>query len=955
MPTSRPMSRISILAVLVLVATAFSIVTPPTSTAATSTAATSTTATSSASADDPVAGETVTWGESKQVVNQAPFSTRTKVTGISCPTAGFCAAVNDHGAVRTAAGPGGPWTLRFADRSMRFTDVSCATASFCVAVSSTGVAYGSDDPTTAASWKIVLAQTYALNAVSCPATNLCLAAGRGQLGGGVFYSDDPLGGSWQPRITNETGEKRPVLDVGCAVAATVRCATVNVGGEQIGLTATDPSSPFGEGSQWSGSCCAGNTVACPSPAKCFTRYADSASELDCPSTSLCIEIDADVARRTTDPGNVMPVYTQTTTYAGEMTAVGCVRGGTACAIGTADGRIISTDDATAASATWVTSGVLEQLNSLTDVNCVSATACVAVDGTGHLLSSTTPTEGIASWTTTQVNPSGQAAQEVDCPTVDLCVAGYTNGEVVTTQDPFGTRTATVRNLAGAETVAAVSCPSSDLCVLATSAGEIITSTAPTTAAWTTTPVSASGIRALTCPTSTQCYAVTLDGAVYTSSNPTGGASAWKYRGAAQGVEWAPYAISCSSSGRRCVVGDSGGHLWRFDPSEVTAWYEVPVAGTRQDTVVSQIIDADCSADGVCVAVSATGYRITLAPDPDENWAYGTAQVSAAGLATYQGVACAGTSFCLTADVAGEMTTGTINHATLAIVRTGPGTGTVTSLPVAIDCGATCTLQAPVGSTYNLTAAADPGSIFYTYGGAPECGPYTECLVVVGGDLTVTVDFGRYVTLTAAPDGPGRVKVSHPVQGGGPYEDFCASSCSSTFESGTVVTLTALPNPNATFTGWTGDVCTGSANPCVLTMSDTTSVVAGFTAPPVEPTAPVITKFGVSPKSVVSGKSVTFAVTSSGAGVARLVVGKPTPGRLVGGVCKPETPKNKKFKKCTYDKTVKVLSKQQPAGKTSIAFSTKKLAAGIYKATVTVTGPTGLVSRPKVLTFKIKKR
>ena len=50
--------------------------------------------------------------------------------------------------------------------------------------------------------------------------------------------------------------------------------------------------------------------------------------------------------------------------------------------------------------------------------------------------------------------------------------------------------------------------------------------------------------------------------------------------------------------------------------------------------------------------------------------------------------------------------------------------------------------------------------------------------------------------------------------------------SPSFDSGTVVTLTATPDVDSTFTGWSGGGCTGTGS-CVVTMSAATAVTANF--------------------------------------------------------------------------------------------------------------------------------
>jgi hypothetical protein len=53
---------------------------------------------------------------------------------------------------------------------------------------------------------------------------------------------------------------------------------------------------------------------------------------------------------------------------------------------------------------------------------------------------------------------------------------------------------------------------------------------------------------------------------------------------------------------------------------------------------------------------------------------------------------------------------------------------------------------------------------------------------------------------------------------------CGSDCSEAYKSGTVVTLTPIPNTGSTFTGWSGSGCSGNAPQCSLTISSTAAVV-----------------------------------------------------------------------------------------------------------------------------------
>jgi len=52
------------------------------------------------------------------------------------------------------------------------------------------------------------------------------------------------------------------------------------------------------------------------------------------------------------------------------------------------------------------------------------------------------------------------------------------------------------------------------------------------------------------------------------------------------------------------------------------------------------------------------------------------------------------------------------------------------------------------------------------------------------------------------------------------------SCSATYPKGTVVTLTATPDPGSVFMGWSGD-CVGTQRTCTVVMDKDRSVIARF--------------------------------------------------------------------------------------------------------------------------------
>ena len=66
---------------------------------------------------------------------------------------------------------------------------------------------------------------------------------------------------------------------------------------------------------------------------------------------------------------------------------------------------------------------------------------------------------------------------------------------------------------------------------------------------------------------------------------------------------------------------------------------------------------------------------------------------------------------------------------LVVTRAGSGSGTVTSMPAGIDCGATCTVAFQEESTVSLTPEAAAGSSFAGWSGA--CSGTGACTVTIG--------------------------------------------------------------------------------------------------------------------------------------------------------------------------------------------------------------------------------
>jgi hypothetical protein len=185
-----------------------------------------------------------------------------------------------------------------------------------------------------------------------------------------------------------------------------------------------------------------------------------------------------------------------------------------------------------------------------------------------------------------------------------------------------------------------------------------------------------------------------------------------------------------------------------------------------------------------------------------------------------------------AGTAGYSLTGTPAPAPVTYVLTTAksGTGTITSNPNGINCGSTCTYSFTSGELVTLTATPGSGHTFSNWTGA--CSGAGTCSVTMSQIRSVTATFAvvpqlpSSYSLTVSRTGTGNGAISSAPSG-----IDCGTSCSFAFSSGVTVQLTATPDANSTFAGWSG-ACTGTTG-CAVTMNEVKTVIATFTANPVE--------------------------------------------------------------------------------------------------------------------------
>ena len=155
-----------------------------------------------------------------------------------------------------------------------------------------------------------------------------------------------------------------------------------------------------------------------------------------------------------------------------------------------------------------------------------------------------------------------------------------------------------------------------------------------------------------------------------------------------------------------------------------------------------------------------------------------------------------------------------------------GTGSVSSSPTGIACGADCSEPYLDGTSVTLTAVAAPGSVHTGWFGCDTASGPT-CTVTMSAARSVTATFQRVFTLTVTKSGIGAGTVTSS-----PAAINCGGTCSASYVDGTTVTLTATPGTFSVFFGWTG--CdTASNTTWTVRMSAAKSVNAEFLGVPIQ--------------------------------------------------------------------------------------------------------------------------
>ncbi|WP_028643159.1 InlB B-repeat-containing protein [Nocardioides sp. URHA0020] len=480
----------------------------------------------------------------------------------------------------------------------------------------------------------------------------------------------------------------------------------------------------------------------------------------------------------------------------------------------------------ASAVTWTGPAKIDD-KGLWAVSCPSTSFCAAVDEAGRVLTTNDPA---GAWSTTPIpglDPSTDVLYGIACPTAELCVAVGKHGHVVTSTNPTGGAGAwSVANVDAGRALYAVSCPTTTLCVAVDEAGYVVTSTDPTGDAygWKSKPISVQGLVSVSCATEDVCVAGGGGGLVLSTGLPRGGAEFW-HQSVIGDSDAVVFGVSCPTETMCAAITDTG-VLGASNNARTNTptWTQ----STPQLPGDLSPYGLECATPSACYTFDKTFVASTtdLAGGP-QTW---TSQevVPPGGLVS--AINCASVTRCVAVDLTGHAVVATVPPPrTLTVALAGSGSGSVTSAPGGITCGAECAYEYPQGSAVTLTATpADDTSTFEGWSGG-GCSGTETCTVTLDDATTVTATFSEnpYVKLDLyanAGSGSGAVWI------GGRGVD-CRTACFYAAPRGFVISLDADADAGSRFDHWSGGGCDDTSTTCQFTFNEDTVIQAYFVALP----------------------------------------------------------------------------------------------------------------------------
>ena len=559
-----------------------------------------------------VTGRPGAWSIPKEIdshaVNPVYGYETPRLSAISCPEDGFCAAVDKEGyavifrdsswSAPSLIDP--PDIINGNEFPHPLSSVSCASRTFCMAVDEHGKALSFNGISWSAPTEVDDTDPFVnLVSVSCPTATFCAAVDYG--GGTVYMYED---GRWREplRLNEHTNwQYGGLIAVSCG--STTFCVAID--GLGNGWTY--------DGSAWSEErkdfANLGNSYPSSLLLSCAAHTCVVAAE------AITFEGTAIVERRPVREGLLYDT----------IASVACVSD-SFCALDEGSGNILFYEDGIPATKPSAASGRAPYA-----VSCPSASFCMAGDLAGHAIPYR---EG--AWEGPEfVAPKGVEA--ISCPSASFCAAVTYSSGFVSTFD--GSSWSDFKMLGTYDELLDVSCASATFC-LAVGYGVQFQFDGSNWKPRTSPPHPALG--ALSCPSASFCAGVNSEGEVAVLHG-----AVWSEQEQVS-AGFGHSRVSCSSSHFCMAVGQSGkamtydGQTW----SDLGIVYEEEVAG---ESFPLRLTSVSCVSAAFCVAGDLDGNVLVYA-----NGTWGSPEsVAPEGYGQFHALSCATVSFCQAIDLEGR--------------------------------------------------------------------------------------------------------------------------------------------------------------------------------------------------------------------------------------------------------------------------------------------------------------
>jgi mannan endo-1,4-beta-mannosidase len=198
--------------------------------------------------------------------------------------------------------------------------------------------------------------------------------------------------------------------------------------------------------------------------------------------------------------------------------------------------------------------------------------------------------------------------------------------------------------------------------------------------------------------------------------------------AASGWAFAGWSGACTGTTVPCTVTMNQARSLTATFTQVTRTLTVSVAGSGSVTSG----DGRIACPGDCIETYPLGQSVPLTATAATGWTF-----------DHWAGACSGSipTCSVTMSANRSVSAVFVVRRSLAVSRTGTGSGVVTSAPSGIDCGTTCSATFVDGTSIKLTATPDATSVFAGWAG--DCtGTSPTCTVLMNAGKSVTATFTR---------------------------------------------------------------------------------------------------------------------------------------------------------------------------------------------------------------------